>query len=404
MDNKLFLKKLIKDKKIPASEGVYIFRGSRNKVLYIGKATSLKNRILSYLSENIEKTRGKRIVNAIEYTKDIEVIETDTVLDAMILEANLIKKYEPQYNVKEKDNKSFWFIVITDEKFPRVLTERGRSLSKIDLDPKQKYKYVFGPFVQGSLLKEALNLLRKIIPYRDTCTVGSKKCFRAQLGLCPGVCINSITEKEYNKNIKQIASIFQGKRKKVLLDLEKEMNKLAKEQKFEAADIVKKRIFALKHIRDANLLKKEFAEGSNMRIEGYDISHTGGDDVVGGMVVMENGELDKKEYRKFNLSGANDVENIKIMLMRRFAHNEWKFPQLIVIDGGKVHKNNAEKELEKIGIKIPVVSIVKTTSHKPREIFGDKKYIYAYERDIIKINKAVHSFVLRSHQKKRLKL
>ena len=178
--------------KLPDSPGVYLFKRGKN-ILYIGKATSLKDRVRSYFSKDIAETRGPLIVKMLSEFQTIDHIKTDSVLEALILEAHLIKKYQPEANVAQKDNKSFNFVVITKEDFPRVLTVRSRELL---INNPYDIAHSFGPFPNGGQLKEALKLVRKLFPYRDKCTPASelkpnqkpKPCFNRQIGLCPGVC------------------------------------------------------------------------------------------------------------------------------------------------------------------------------------------------------------------------
>src|SRR3989339_2200826 len=194
-------------KKLPDDPGVYLFRGPKRAVLYIGKATSLRSRVASYFRRDLMATRGPLLVAMVEAATTIDFIETDSVLEALILEAHLIKKYQPLYNTKEKDNKSFNYVIITKEDSPRVLTMRGRELET----GAHHIKYSFGPFPQGSVLREALGLVRKIFPFRDKCKPGAgKPCFNAQLGLCPGVCADTVSRTEYGKSIQRIKFFFEG--------------------------------------------------------------------------------------------------------------------------------------------------------------------------------------------------
>ena len=157
------LKKLI----IPDSPGIYMFRGPKKALLYIGKAASLRDRVRSYFAADLVRGRGARIVGMVEQATTLVWTATDSVLEALILEANLIKKHQPPYNVDEKDNKSFNYLVITKEDFPRILVVRGRELFDPQKASTLKLKAVFGPFPSG--LKEALKIIRRIFPYRDNC-------------------------------------------------------------------------------------------------------------------------------------------------------------------------------------------------------------------------------------------
>jgi len=394
-------------KRLPSTPGVYIFVGARRKILYIGKATSLRSRARSYFDKDIKETRGSHIVSMVEQAKDIDFIKTDSVLEAIILEVNLIKKYKPHYNTKEKDDKSFNYVVITKEDFPRILIVRAKELfGKSAHKLKYNIKYEFGPFPQGGMLRDALKIIRKIFPFRDKCVPFSDKpCFNKQIGLCPGVCMSEVSKKEYTKTIKNIKLFFEGKKGVVIKNLEKEMKDFAKKLKFEEAEKIKRTIFALKHIQDIALIKKgEPREDSNFRIEAYDVAHISGKFVVGVMTVVENNEPNKSEYRKFKIKsfeGVNDTRALKEVLERRLAHSEWVLPKLIVVDGGKAQKNIAEKVLKEAGVKIPIVGVVKDEHHKPKNIIGGREVIEKYEKEMLLANNEAHRFAIKYHRQLR---
>ena len=322
-------------RKLPDCPGVYLFRGQRGSVLYAGRATSLRNRVRSYFSDRLGPDRGPRLIEALEKTRTIETVPTDSVLEAYILEAEYIKRYQPRYNVAEKDDTSFQFVVITKEDFPRVLCIRGRSLEQ-DVSG-TAFSDVFGPFPRGGMLKEAMRVLRKILPYRDTCTPRvpgtgkpTRRCFRAQLGLCPGVCDGSVDKKEYAKRIRDLRLFFSGKKKQLISLLEREMRAYAGKREFEKADEIKKRLFSLKHIHDVSLIGKEYArEPDSFRIEAYDIAHTGGTQTVGVMVVFSGSEPLPSAYRTFTVresAPGDDTGALAEILTRRLRHGEWRFP------------------------------------------------------------------------------
>ena len=396
--------------KIPESPGVYIFKGAKSKILYVGRATELRSRIRSYFSNTLEVSRGKRLVQALNKIKKIETIETSSVLDTYILEANLIKKHQPEFNVVDKDNKSFQFVCITKEDFPRVLIVRGRDLK----NRLSEFSHTYGPFPKGSVLKEALKIIRKIFPYRDSCRVYdkkrkiNKKCLRAEIGLCPGTCSGDIGKREYSKCIRELRLFFEGKKKQLINSLEKDMKNYAKKKEFEKAEYTKRKLFSLKHIQDVNLIKREFAEGSSgrFRVEGYDVAHIAGKSSVGVMVVNFDGEMEKNEYRVFNIKNAksaDDVGALEEILERRLNHSEWRYPGLVVIDGGKGQLNRAKKIFEKYELDIPIVSVVKDDRHKPKDILGSKEYIHTHEKEILDVNSEAHRFALSRHKAKRKK-
>lgn len=409
--NNLELKKY----KLPDSPGVYFFLGKGKKILYIGKATSLKDRVKSYMSKTVFDTRGPLIAKMLEEVKRVKFIKTDSVLEALILEANLIKKHQPIYNSKEKDDKSYNFVTVTDENFPRILVERGRSL-EYGLPREALAKW--GPFPYGRELKEALKIVRKIFPYRDKCRPGQNKlCFNAQLGLCPGICTGLVSEAQYRKTVRHIKLFFEGKKRKLIKLLEGEMTALAKAYKFEEAAKVKKQIFALQHIQDIALIKQNLTannqqETTIFRIEAYDIAHISGVHTVGVMAVVENGEVNKNQYRKFkiNLDSNNDTANLKEVLIRRFTHKEWLLPNLVVVDGGKSQINAAKRMLKQANLNIDVVSVVKDERHKAREILGIKGQTLSInsqgltlERSILLANSEAHRFAINYHRQLRSK-
>lgn len=392
--------------KLPDTPGVYIFRGKNRSLLYIGKATSLRTRVASYFRRDVIATRGLIIANMVDVAKTVDTITTDSVLEALILEAHLIKKHQPPYNTKEKDNKSFNYVVITKEEYPRVIIMRLRNL---EVRPPSDIKCSFGPFPQGSVLREALSLVRKIFPFRDKCVPNSgKPCFNAQIGLCPGVCTGNVSRTEYAKTIRHIRLFFEGKKTTLLRTLEREMKNSARALKFEEADRTKKTIFALKHIQDVALLKSENIPRSDLgRIEAYDIAHISGTNAVGVMVVVEDGEVKKSEYRKFKLrtSTNDDIASLREVLTRRFEHTEWPLPKLIVVDGGKTQMNMVSRLMDEWGLAIPVVSVVKDEHHRPREILKNPRTLLGFsERAILLANSEAHRFAIGYHRTLRGKI
>lgn len=396
------------------------------EVLYIGKATSLKDRVKSYFGKDLFNTRGLLLVDMVTKADSIKWQETDSVLEALILETNLIKKHQPYYNTKEKDDKSFNYVCITNNELPKVLIIRGKDLAQ----KKEKFSSFFGPFPNGGQLKEALKIIRKIFPFLDEKSKNHYEFYKQ---------INLVPEKKdlLLKNIKNIKLFFEGKKQKIIKDLEKEMKICAKKHEFEKAGEVKRQIFALQHINDISLIKNEdlfsneifrpapFSdyrvgpsdrkishENKSFRIESYDIAHMSGKNMVGVMTVLENGELKKSDYRKFKIRlaeapariakrGGDDTGALLEVLERRFEHTEWTYPSLIVVDGGKAQINTVKKFQEKFGLMIPIVSVLKDERHKAKNILGDKKYILKNERDILLANAEAHRFAISFHRKLR---
>lgn len=398
-------KDYLQKKKLPDSPGVYFFLGKNKKILYIGKATSLKDRVKSYFASDIGVVRSPLIEKMVSEAVSLDVRETKSVLEALLLEADLIKKFAPPYNTKEKDDKSFYSIVITKEDFPVIKLVRNKDLhllgSLVDVS--------YGPFANSTQLKVALKIIRKIFPYRDEkCHLGAKRpCFNYAIGLCPGTCIGLIEKKCYAKRIKRLKLFFSGNIVSVVSDLEKDMNKLALKKDFEAAKILRDKIYALEHIQDIALIQSEKDESKGgIRIESYDIAHFGGKDMVGVITVVTDGFADKAEYKKFtieNFTASNDTGALQEVLERRFKHTEWLSPQVVVVDGGPLQLAVAEKVAKKLNLSVKVVSVVKDERHRPRDILGDKEAAEKYKKEILLSNAEAHRFAIAFHKKKRRK-
>src|SRR3989344_1069780 len=392
--------------KLPDSPGVYFFKKGR-AVLYIGKATSLRDRVRSYFASDIVSTRGESIARMVNEATSVAHKKTDSVLEALILEANLIKSHQPPYNAISKDNKSFNYVVVTKEDFPRVLVVRGREL----FGPKAasyQLQATYGPFPHGSQLQEAVKIVRKIFPFRDKCTPGAgKPCFNRQIGLCPGVCSGEISKDEYAVVIRHIRQLFSGNFKGLKRQLAKQMKAAAKTEKFEKAEILRRQISALEHIRDVSLIRHErVSAGGGARIEAFDVAHTAGAETVAVMTVVDNGEAYKAAYRKFKIQNAtnNDVAALVEALERRLAHAEWPLPRALVVDGGTAQVRVAERVLRKAGGGIPVVGVVKNERHKPERLIGERRVTEAYERDILLAHSEAHRFAVEWHRKRRQRI
>ena len=463
--------------KIPDGPGVYFFLAKNKELLYIGKATSLKSRVRSYFAPDLGTTRGPLLVSMLAKATSIDWRQTDSVLEALILEANLIRTHKPKHNTDLKDDKSFNYVVITKESppaggFPRILLVRGKELEALrgsnlssvrDFSAEKSLEssadalrshsqgsstpltplYTFGPFPHGLQLKEALRIIRKIFPYRDTCTpcveqqaaklskkvihsspnegqsfdegltfVKCKPCFNRALGLCPGVCSGEISKAEYAKIIRRIVLLFQGKKKELIKSLERDMRQAAKDERFEEAAALRKQVFALGHIQDVSLIKDEYRNpsmfsGQKQRIEAYDVAHLGGSAAVGVCTVVEGGEAQRGEYRKFTIKEAgagDDPGALREILSRRLGHAEWPLPRLIVVDGGTVQMNVAKAVLAELGMAIPVVGVVKDAKHRPRELRGLRQLTadpgQTLAKDILLANAEAHRFAIGFHRKK----
>ncbi len=402
-EKKVTLVAFQKQNELPETPGVYFFLDEKDELLYIGKATSLRDRVKSYFIRDIIETRGPKIQLMLERIAAIGYARTDSVLEALILESNLIKAEQPSYNTDAKDNKSYNHVVITKETFPRVLIVRGRDIEqKKFTDP---VKYIFGPFPAGGAMRDALKIVRQLFPYRDRCTPGvGTLCFSAQIGLCPGVCAGAISAKEYGRTINHIRLFFEGHKNDIVKQLEREMKTAAQELRFEEAGTIKKTLFGLRHIQDMALIKDDLREKHAHRIEAYDVAQLGGVNSVGVMTVVEESRPNKNEYRKFILKGnhnGNDLSALEEILFRRLKHKEWVLPELIVVDGALLQFNRAEQVLKEAGVTIPIVGVVKDARHKADRLIGPEAIIERFEKEILLVNDEAHRFAITFHRKRR---
>ncbi|MCX6752531.1 MAG: hypothetical protein NTZ87_03485 [Candidatus Nomurabacteria bacterium] len=395
----------LKKNKLPDKPGVYFFH-EKGEILYIGRATSLKDRVKSYFGKDLIETRGPLLLDMVGRADKIDYTETDSVLEAIILESNLIKKHQPYYNTKEKDDKSYNYVCVTKEELPKVIITRGRDLGRSPVS----FASVFGPYTNGQQLREAVKIVRRIFPFLDDKSKNYMEFYK-QINLVPDL----DDRKMYLQNIRNIKLFFSGKKKKIFKNLEKEMKDYSKIHAFEKAGEIKRQLFSLKHIDDVALLKYPYlaspyvgggAKGGGGRIEAYDIAHMGGKNMVGVMVVIENGEMTKSEYKKFKIktqTDANDTGALAEILERRLAHKEWTYPSLIVVDGGVAQMNITKKILKKMGVKIPIVSVVKDEKHKPKAIMGESEIALKYKREILLANSEAHRFAINYHKNMRNK-
>ncbi len=391
---------------LPNSPGVYFFLKGKT-ILYIGKATSLRDRVRSYFAKDIIVTRGPHIVDMVVEADSIRFEKTDTVLEALILEANLIKKHWPKYNTKEKDNKSFQYVVITKEAFPKVLIVRGRALTIKSQIAKITPAHIFGPYPSGATLRDALRIIRKIFPYIDEHSAKRDNYeFYRQLGLSPEVGTSEFQE-AYQENIKNLVLFFQGKKKEIVRNLKREMKKAAKELMFEKAGKMKHTLFSLTHINDIALIKDDTIRNpwsSRFRVEAFDVAHLSGKNMVGVMTVVVDGVLAKDEYKKFNIktqTKSNDTGALEEVLLRRFRHAEWGMPDLVVVDGNRAQINVAQKILDRYQLVIPIVAVTKDSRHKPERITGNIEYAKSQKNAILLANNEAHRFAISFHKHKR---
>ena len=359
-------------KSLPDSPGVYLFYTAMNELVYVGRATSLRSRVRSYF---VGKRLSRPIEGMIHEVTKIEWKETESVLEAVILEAAGIKKFQPKYNVLGKDSKSWNYIVVTKDEYPKIETIREHDLDDLrnsGILPEKKFQNIFGPY-PGLNIRAAQKILRRLFrfsicqsasshrhkflsPFRGEARrgVSSRPCLYYEMGQCLGVCIGAISPADYKKQvIRPLTWFLAGKKKAVIKEFEKQMKASAKQENFEEASRLRNQIQALNHIHDVTLIDKSFFENERMkeeisvgRIEGYDISNLGATDAVGSMVVFNEYGPRKSEYRKFivrGVKGQSDVDCLAEVMDRRLNHPEWKFPDVILIDGGRPQVNRIKK-------------------------------------------------------------
>lgn len=435
----------IKNGKLPDSPGVYIMKDARGKIIYVGKASSLRSRVESYFN----RPSDIKTVELVKQISEIDYIRAKTVIEALILEAAKIKEYQPKYNIVQKDDRSFLYLAITREKYPKILLVRGHEFKNFKFFrhsgipsfpysvkkeaagqiPNSKLQRVFGPFTSPNSLRAALNILRRIFPWSDCDPLKKKKyfrtCFDYHLKLCPGVCAGAISSKDYKKIIRGLILFFEGKKAKVLRGMKKQMLAASKIEDFETAAALRNRIYHLENIRDISVLTRDMeAQTASYnrgavnifgRIEGYDISNISGTSAVGSMIVFSGGEPAKSEYRKFKIKtvkGANDVAMMGEVLTRRFSHNisDWPLPDIILIDGGIPQVNVARRVLNHYHLGIPIVGIVKGIDRKKNELVLPKdnpefqRIAKQFKNILVRVRDEAHRFAIsfyrRTHRRK----
>lgn len=447
--------KLLNKKRVallPKTAGVYCFKKGKN-FLYIGKATNIKERAKNHFSPRRSFSEGEpgTLKDSLftERTSKVGYIKTDSEIEALILEAKLIKKYQPKYNIAWRDNKNYFFAGITKEDFPQVFITHQTKVQSVKRKTKNenlKLKTIYiGPFVDGMSLKQTLKALRKVFPYRTCRALSRTPCLWYQLDRCPAPCLlkssfgkqlvrftKSIRlEKGYKRNIQKLIKVLQGKKTQVLKDLKKEMKTASGNQDFETAAKIRDRIQSLEKVMShARIFEEREPAGKKWgdvqkilqkilrtkksinRIEAYDISNIQGKEATGSLVTFSAGQPDKNFYRKFKIRAdgkPNDTAMLKEVLRRRFSHPEWPSPDLVLIDGGKPQLNAALKvKSEKRKAKnILVMALAK----KENKLFieGRKKSILLKNLPreifnlILQIRDEAHRFALSYHRKLREK-
>lgn len=369
MDKKLHAK--LED--LPKNPGVYFFKDKSGEIIYIGKAAVLRSRVRQYFQKS--RAFDPKTDALVAEIVDVDWTEVDTELDALFVEAEMVRRYMPRYNILLRDDKSFVYVRINSKSEHPVVTFTRRPM-----DDGAGY---YGPYQSKHVIASALKHLRRIFPYSTHAptNIPKRACLQAQIGLCPGLEADMTSLKDYRKNLSQLALYITGKRKKLIKDIEAEMKRTSKKQHYEEAKLLRDRLFALKNL-DSKIIfgdherldiskDKGLAELAKIlkikppkRIEGFDISHMHGSDTVASMVVFTSGVPDKSLYRKFKsrVPGNDDFAHMREVMLRRFGQRnieQWGKPDLILIDGGKGQVGAAQNALAEKNLNIPLIGLAK---------------------------------------------
>ena len=377
-------------KQITHKSGVYIYKDITGKIIYVGKAIDLYHRVASYFTKSHIGGATSKTAALVEKIVSVETIIVESELEALILEANLIKKYLPLFNIRLTDDKDYLYIKVTNEEYPRILTARKNELGGA--------KDYFGPFPSSRTVRETLKKLRRIFPWCSN-PYGKRPCFYYHLNQCPGPCAGKVDSKEYNKIINLFRKFMDGKKAELVDSITKKMQEYAGRQQFERAQAAKEILVGLEYLTQPNrahiyLENPNFLDDQNRlavaqlkedlhlnvlpeRIECYDISNIQGQQAGGSLVVLTAGDIDRKWYRKFKIrmeNKPNDVGMMTEMLQRRLKHNEWPKPDLILVDGGKGQVNAVVGEVAKKGWEVPVFGLAKRM-----------EWLYSSEGKVVKL-------------------
>ena len=358
-------------KTLPNEPGVYFHRDAERKIIYVGKAAVLKNRVMSYFQTL--KNRDVKTQLLIANIDDTEWITVGSEVEALFLESEFIKRYKPKYNIDLRDDKNWLYVKISADEFPVV------SYVRRPMDDKAHY---YGPYFSQDALRRAMKMLRKVFPYVTHPNWPNRGCLQFHIGLCPGPEAGVITAVDYRKDIRRLELYLRGDLGKLTTQLTKDMLRAAKTKDFEAAAHLRDQVSDLKSFskqmvfgdteafdlsRDqalVGLAERLKLTREPRRIEAYDISHLQGTDNVASMVVFTDGVSHREEYKRFKMRipGNDDFEHMREVMRRRFSPKNleaWPKPDLIVIDGGQGQLGAALGVMDELGINIPAVGLAK---------------------------------------------
>lgn len=357
--NDLLQKKL---KDLPDQPGVYFHKSASGEIIYVGKAAVLKNRVRQYFQKS--RTRDAKTDALVTEIVDTDWMVVESELEALFLEAEMVRRYMPRYNILLRDDKSLSYIRIDySSDYPTVTTTRR------PFDDGARY---FGPYLSTASVRQALKLLRRAFPFAVKKSHEKRASLHYHLGLDPGLESGKTTLTEYRKNLRRLMAVIEGKRSAIIAELEHDMKRAAKMEQFELAARFRNQVRHLRNLNNQIIFSdKEFMDISKdhalnelidllglkkapQRIEGYDISHMQGSDVVASMVVFTNGVSNKSEYRKFKtkIDHNNDFYNMNETLKRRLSEKNqgsWGLPDMVLIDGGKGQLDAAIKARDDLG-------------------------------------------------------
>ncbi len=358
-------------KDLPTTPGVYLYKDTSGGVIYIGKAAVLRNRVRQYFQAS--RVRDPKTDVLVSQITDLDWIETESEADALFLEAELVKRYMPRFNIELRDDKSNLFVRIDLKSLHPTV-----SLIRRPLDDGADY---YGPYYGSLEVRKALRYLRRVFPYDEKPAYGKRVSLNYHLGLSPGLEESKQPLEAYRANLRKLALVITGQRTAVIKQLEADMKRAAQTNQFELAGSLRDQISALKHLRKQIVFgDREFMDASKdraltglqellglpkppRRIEGYDISHLQGTDNVASMVVFTSGVPDKREYRKFKmrLTGNDDFAHMREVISRRFSgrSKSWPKPDLLLIDGGKGQLGSVLEALAALDVNIPAIGLAK---------------------------------------------
>ncbi|MBU1044324.1 MAG: excinuclease ABC subunit UvrC [Candidatus Omnitrophica bacterium] len=394
-------------KTLPDSPGVYLMKDAQGTIIYVGKAISLKKRVSSYFSGSQQSTKTKILVSKIQ---DIGHVMTLTEEEALILEAALIKEHMPKYNVAIKDDKAYPLLRLSvNERFPRLQIVRRKKNDKA---------MYFGPYTSGTLLRQALTLIRRLFPLRTCNAMPKAVCLNYHIQQCLGPCQGYVDSTVYKKTVDNLLLFLQGKKSDLISNLSLEMKQAAINHDYEAALDLRNQIESLSIVP---IIHKRFKIADQIAelqsvlklkhrpilIEGYDISNISGTDAVGSMVSFKNGYAFKSRYRRFKIKTVKAIDDyamIKEVLSRRFSGDlleTLEMPDLLLIDGGKGHLKTATEQLLELKINLPIISLAKKFEHiyvqwqeQPIALALNSKAL----RLLVAIRNESHRFALNYHQ------